>query len=357
MNLSSLISTMQVQLSLRKEEEPSQYGLYFGKAGMVILYFCLSQYTKQSCYTEKAKKFLDDISNNIGNVESLDFIEGLAGIGWMIEWVKKNGFIDINTDKVLEEVDDTLYKSVLYAPERNLSLKNGGLGKAVYFLKRYEGKNPGTHRFKIICHQECLGLLTDEFRELLLGDKGILLKRISNYTPTKEILLDLGHLLIFIPKILFHKINVEVNEKSLYAIIKYVDSFLQHYSSDEDIFSYYSANISDLLYLAYAYHQAGVKLSCQNWREKGIGYFNRIMQSVNKRIPTEIKIECIPMLCRLYNYTNEKYYLEDSMDVYQQIDVDNIPIILKNGIGGLLLSAISYDNQCAVNWDETILLS
>src|SRR5215475_16042885 len=91
------------------------YSLYKGKTGLCICYFLLFDISKDDSHLIKARNLLDELSGNIGNVKGLGFADGLAGIGWGIEWLVQNNYVDANTDEILEDLDDELYRSVVYS--------------------------------------------------------------------------------------------------------------------------------------------------------------------------------------------------------------------------------------------------
>jgi hypothetical protein len=150
-------------------------GFLYGDAGMAVAYHLLAAGGDEST-GEDGTRMLDRISENIAAVGELDFANGLAGIGWSIEWLVQNGLLkDVNTDEILAEIDDILYKNVTTSKQYMPGLFNGAMGKAAYFIKRARSKNPGTHRYTQLSHQECLVMLTDDIDEVFREPNGALL--------------------------------------------------------------------------------------------------------------------------------------------------------------------------------------
>lgn len=352
-----LVSFIHQQISLIENHhiEIQDNGLYSGKAGVVILYFTLFHYTGEKVWEEKAKSLLDEISEQIASVQELNYSQGLAGIGWAIEWIKQNGFMEINTDEVLEDIDDILYKAVLFAQDKTISLSAGTLGKAVYFLKRFESKNPGTHRYKTISHQECLVLLTDEINEAVIGEKGLLHQFDGGDIPAKEQLLDLSHTIIFLSKIYYHKINAEIVERSLYALIKYAASILDEFSDKGKIFGHTNEECEDFIYVAYAYYTAGFKLKYENWQQKGQRYIDRILDKLSLAEDSENDTQFVPVLCCLYQHTGEKYYFQKLMEICRVMDHLSGTFALQGRMGKVLMGAISCIFPETISWDEASL--
>ena len=70
-------------------------GLMHGKMGIAIYFFHLAQETKNQIYEDYAGELIDEIYDEISTTTPLDFENGLAGIGWGIEYLVQNGFIEI----------------------------------------------------------------------------------------------------------------------------------------------------------------------------------------------------------------------------------------------------------------------
>ena len=83
-------------------------GLLNGKMGISICFYHLAQKYNNEIYEAYAGKLIDEIYNEISLNIHVDFENGLAGIGWGIEYLTHQGFINANTDKVLEEFDEAI---------------------------------------------------------------------------------------------------------------------------------------------------------------------------------------------------------------------------------------------------------
>lgn len=116
-----------------------EIGLWNGKTGMAIFFFLLSRQTHNRWYEEFAGELLDDVCNNLSLHCPITFADGLCGIGWAIEFLKKEGFIEGDTDEILEEVD----KRVMERDVRRItdtSLETGLAGIVAYIRSRLESE-------------------------------------------------------------------------------------------------------------------------------------------------------------------------------------------------------------------------
>lgn len=80
-------------------------GLLNGKMGSVLFFFHYARYTQNTLYEEYANELLDIVCQELTEETPTNFSNGLCGIGWGIEYLAQNGFIDCNTNEVLADID------------------------------------------------------------------------------------------------------------------------------------------------------------------------------------------------------------------------------------------------------------
>ncbi|MET4082945.1 hypothetical protein ABIB40_002912 [Pedobacter sp. UYP30] len=247
----------------------TNYGLINGLMGETIFKFYLSRKNKDPELEKFAEQLLEQVAEQISFVDSFDYANGLAGIGFGIEWLSQNGYLDENTDELLEEIDNELYKSVVYAKNKVQDLFYGTLGKAHYFHKRLQAKNPNQNRYKRICLIECLILLSDELSEYLLEENtGLLLKKMKNMSED-----DLGivsHVLILFEKLLVDRTNLECVKQTLCGIYKFV----------EKLNFKRQAKLSHLQ-LVYSFALVGRRLQDPIWQRKSEQLYSDILRNSN----------------------------------------------------------------------------
>ncbi|GAB3967320.1 hypothetical protein GCM10028806_09460 [Spirosoma terrae] len=191
-------------------------GLFHGKSGLAIYFYLLSEVDKNPLLSDKGFDILLDVNSTISSVTDYSFDEGLAGIGWTIEWLIQNSFItDVNSDEILGSIDDTLYKSIMYAEDDNLGLPDGTLGKLVYFLARYSNQSNNSSRYVKLSIKECLVMLTDDIHLKLLSEDGVLFKEVISVRD----IVDIGNLLIILSDLLTSRINESIVEKIVYKMV------------------------------------------------------------------------------------------------------------------------------------------
>lgn len=110
-------------------------GLQNGKMGSVVFFFHYAGYTQNSLYESYAEELFDEVYEEITKETPYSFANGLCGIGWAIEYLVHQGFIEGNTDDALADIDQRV---MLYDPLRlaNYTLANGLEGIICYALSR-----------------------------------------------------------------------------------------------------------------------------------------------------------------------------------------------------------------------------
>lgn len=146
----------------------AENGLLKGKMGLILFFYEYGRYTGNDMYTVAADSMLDDIIESLSSNEN----ETLAGIGWGVQYLIKNKFVEGDPDEVLSEIDDRLlrmiasydetqiekFKKRIVRNEYNLFVDN-------YILFRDNDKIRNTENIKHII---------DIYQNVLLASKEIL---------------------------------------------------------------------------------------------------------------------------------------------------------------------------------------
>ncbi|MDP3442622.1 MAG: lanthionine synthetase LanC family protein, partial [Ignavibacteria bacterium] len=135
-------------------------GLMHGKMGIAIYFFHLARETENQIYEDYAGELIDEIYDEIDTNTPLDFENGLGGIGWGIEYLVQKGFIEADTDKVLESIDNQLHSSRNYIS--GIGLLNGLVGLGYYYLKRIQNVNSTENKVSTLLNKQMLVHLIDE---------------------------------------------------------------------------------------------------------------------------------------------------------------------------------------------------
>lgn len=121
----------------------TESGLLNGKMGVAVFLYHCSRMLDSEIYSDLADKYIDHIYGKMGTelILTADFANGLPGVGWGIEYLTKEKFLDANIDEALEDVDKLILEKKIIPSlytEMDIPLFEGG----VYFLSRYKEASP-----------------------------------------------------------------------------------------------------------------------------------------------------------------------------------------------------------------------
>jgi hypothetical protein len=86
----------------------STVGLYHGKMGITLCLFHYARFTGKKLYEDFAGELLDEIYEEMPHSMSVDFENGLCGIGWGIEYLLQNHFAEGDSNVTLAFVDQKI---------------------------------------------------------------------------------------------------------------------------------------------------------------------------------------------------------------------------------------------------------
>ena len=125
---------------LLSKEIPEDIGLFNGKMGSVIFCYQYARITGNHEFEDIAEKLLDRVFEEVNVSTPIYFGNGLAGIGWGIEFLAQNNYIKADTNEVLEDIDAALFKSLRFTEIKSIGFSDGLFGIGFYLLMRV--KNP-----------------------------------------------------------------------------------------------------------------------------------------------------------------------------------------------------------------------
>lgn len=109
-------------------------GLYHGKMGILLFFVHYAKYSKNRMFDLYANDLIDDILDEMHEDIPINFESGLCGIGWSIEYLIQNKFMEGSSDEILEEID----KKIMERNLRRISDLNvrTGLEGILYYVDR-----------------------------------------------------------------------------------------------------------------------------------------------------------------------------------------------------------------------------
>ena len=115
-------------------------GLLEGKMGIVLFFAHYSRYVKSYICEDFAEELLSQVVENIHSELPIDMKHGLCGIGWGIEYLVQNGFMNGNTDDILIDLDNKIMERDLRRIT-DFSFETGLGGISCYINMRLQSKH------------------------------------------------------------------------------------------------------------------------------------------------------------------------------------------------------------------------
>lgn len=110
-------------------------GLYHGKMGIVIFFVHYSRYMNNDTYSDFASEILNEVYMRVNVNLPIDFENGLCGIGWGIEYLLQNDFVEGDGADILFDVDKKIMERDLKRIT-DLNFKTGLEGISCYIQSR-----------------------------------------------------------------------------------------------------------------------------------------------------------------------------------------------------------------------------
>nr|WP_299388526.1 lanthionine synthetase C family protein [Allomuricauda sp.] len=134
-----------VKITQQVYHNEEHIGVLHGISGIALFLFYYARYLNTNTLTETATNILEEALEKINQgYGHSTFCTGISGMGWVLGHLDEQGFIDVDNDGLLWEIDDFLYSIMISnASEKNFDYLHGGIGHALYFLSRFKNtKSP-----------------------------------------------------------------------------------------------------------------------------------------------------------------------------------------------------------------------
>lgn len=126
-----------------KYQQEKHLGVLAGLSGISLFQFYYSKYLDIETNADIGVDIITNCIEKINNgYDYPTFCNGIAGLGWACDHLEQEGFIEINADALLPQIDDYLHQCMINDfNSGNYDFLHGGVGYAFYFLKRYKSTN------------------------------------------------------------------------------------------------------------------------------------------------------------------------------------------------------------------------
>ncbi len=119
----------------------SQGGLHNGRLGIILFFYLYARYKQETEYHKIADLMLEKILNELKNDMPIDLNFGVCGLGFQLGYLLSEGFVEGDTDEVLEEIDRMVVEKTDFDSE-DRSLGTGLSGLLYYVAYRLGSSTP-----------------------------------------------------------------------------------------------------------------------------------------------------------------------------------------------------------------------
>ena len=235
--------------------------LMIGRSGIALFFFYYSKLANDQSSSDLGfdiiSKIFDQLSlRNIHHSLS----EGLAGIGWTLEHLILNDFIEFEDEQGLADLDACLFKVMKETMKQgNYDLLHGAIGHGVYLLSGF--KRTGNRHY--------LTSLIDELENISVTDENEEVKwlsHISSEGKIYEVNLGMAHGMASIIAFLAELHLKHINQENLLHLLKSAVRYVLKYRQDPDkYFSFFPNLVHDgtpaKSRLAWCYGDLGIAIA------------------------------------------------------------------------------------------------
>lgn len=122
---------------LKESLNMERIGLIQGKAGVALFFFYYAELSGKESHYDAGIQLVSTAIEAIGTHSQHTFGKGEPGIGWVVEHLAGNQFIDLDTNEILASVDGFIRKQMQKKLDEGVyDLLNGAIGDGMYALAR-----------------------------------------------------------------------------------------------------------------------------------------------------------------------------------------------------------------------------
>lgn len=126
------------RLTLHSLDRPADIGLLYGQMGYVLALAKIAQTQGLPPLDKIADRVCDNVFARAGSLHNISIGNGLAGIGWGVEYLIQEELLDGNGNDYCTEIDNEIMKTDI-ARISDLSLETGLYGLCLYVMARISG--------------------------------------------------------------------------------------------------------------------------------------------------------------------------------------------------------------------------
>lgn len=124
----------------KKFKDIENVGVIAGISGIALFQFYYARLLKDEKHADIGAEIISYCIDKINQGYSYPtYCNGIAGLGWVIQHLEANNFIELDCDELLTPFDDYLVNQMKFDLEKgNYDFLHGAMGYAYYFFKRFK---------------------------------------------------------------------------------------------------------------------------------------------------------------------------------------------------------------------------
>ena len=190
-------------LVLHADDSPTAIGLLNGKMGIALVLAHYARVRQLRPIEKVAEYLIDELFKRLTTLTALDFSSGLSGIGWGVEYLLQNGYMQGVGADLLSEIDRKLMEQYILRQD-NWTLNDGLLGQLHYVITHIQGANQNgvkvfdepfleswqlcikRSQFKNILLRHSNTTLEESFKRVLIGQTDVYKMELTPFVETKS---------------------------------------------------------------------------------------------------------------------------------------------------------------------------
>lgn len=299
-------------------------GLYTGTIGVLLPRLLEYKLVKSEDRQKDISFLLDVVYEGFGNINTLGFKNGITGVGWGLEWCAQHQLLRINSDEVLADIDDLLYRNTVYGSFNEHSLFEL-VWRANYFYRRGISKNKHQNRYRHLCHRECLFLVLEDIEKKRVEDGH------EMFTDDIEELRFLAQYFLLLSRVLM--LRDQAIESAFYDIAQQImDKLVLHLQKKN--WQYEVPTLNAMIILAEVFVVGSRNSRHYYWAQQGEDLLHVLKDKVDKlEVDTHDTLSDLIQNALHYINTKDEQVREKLQNILGNIAYDAFPDTLYQGKG------------------------
>lgn len=192
-----------VNILLLDNNSSSNLGVVNGKMEAVLFFYKYAHYSGKTFYSKYAGELLDKIFEEVSVSTPIGFPNGLTGIGWGIDYLVKDNFVEADSDEVLADIDKIIFK---YCFNQDSIFYENFFDIISYSTFRINGKDLDCDNDAVVNYRQIVEIIYKAIEQLIYNT-------LSNNSSSKLLISEFNSIVFFIDKTIEFQTYTERTQK------------------------------------------------------------------------------------------------------------------------------------------------